>query len=141
MAIHSGTVFGSPRTTTTVPSRERPSAARPSAARPQTDQIPARTRLRLTRRGRLVFGTLGVLIALAFALLLPLAAAPAVAGDEAAEPLQVITVEQGQSLWAIAEQIAPHADPREVITDILRLNGLDSAELVPGQQLALPADR
>ncbi len=124
-----GTVFGSPRTT----------AGQATDASAGGDRV--RTRLRLTRRGRLVFGTLGVLVLLAFALLLPLAASPVVAGDEAAEPLEVITVEHGQSLWSIAESIAPQADPREVIADILSLNGLTSAELVPGQQLALPAGR
>ena len=52
-----------------------------------------------------------------------------------------MTVEPGQSLWQLAETIAPTADPRDVIADIVNLNQLQSESLQPGQRLALPVER
>jgi len=43
-------------------------------------------------------------------------------------------------LWQLAEHIAPSADPREVIADIVNLNQLPSESVQPGQRLALPAE-
>jgi LysM repeat protein len=94
----------------------------------------APTRLRLTRRGRIVFTTLGAVPLVAWALITVLGSGGA-AADAGAE---YVTVHQGDSLWAIAESIAPHGDPREVIDEIIRLNGLDDAMVEPGQRLALP---
>ena len=48
-------------------------------------------------------------------------------------------VRSGDSLWSIARAAAPSADPRLVIDQIERTNGLASASLVPGQRLAVPA--
>jgi hypothetical protein len=44
----------------------------------------------------------------------------------------------GDTLWGIAESVAPSEDPREVILEIMRLNGMSDAVVQPGQQLALP---
>ena len=52
---------------------------------------------------------------------------------------QYVTVETGQALWEVAETIAPNADPRDVIADIMRSTSLESADVSPGQQLAIPA--
>jgi hypothetical protein len=101
----------------------------------------APTRLRLTRRGRIVFTTLGAVPLVAWALITVLGSggAAADAGAElSARTFEYVTVHQGDSLWAIAESIAPHDDPREVIDEIIRLNGLDDAMVEPGQRLALP---
>jgi LysM repeat protein len=51
---------------------------------------------------------------------------------------QYVTVETGQSLWGVAESIAPNADPRDVIAAIMQLNHLESADVLAGQQLAVP---
>jgi LysM repeat protein len=51
---------------------------------------------------------------------------------------EVVTVGHGDTLWELAETIAPGEDPREVIADIVKLNGLDDAVVQPGQQLSLP---
>jgi hypothetical protein len=48
-----------------------------------------------------------------------------------------VTISQGQSLWDIAKTIAPQADPRDVIAQIVTLNGLEG-ELQPGQKIAIP---
>jgi len=45
----------------------------------------------------------------------------------------------GDTLWSIAEGIAPQADPREVIGEITRLNALEGGALQIGEQLAIPA--
>ena len=55
--------------------------------------------------------------------------------------LSFLTVADGESLWSIAESVSPQGDPREVIAEIMRLNGLDDSTVQPGQRLALPANR
>jgi LysM repeat protein len=98
-------------------------------------------RLRLTRRGRAVLTTLAGIPIVAGSLFLSLTGVPAVASSEVSRvPLQSVTVESGQSLWAIAQAVAPTADPREVIDSIMRLNQLSSYDVVPGQELAIPRD-
>ena len=44
----------------------------------------------------------------------------------------------GQSLWQIAEAVAPEADPRDVVAEIELLNGIAGA-IQPGERLAIPA--
>ena len=100
--------------------------------------------LRLTRRGRFVF--IGVPLILLAALLLSFSGflnAPAKAAESAAglslTPAVTVTVQPGESLWAIAEAVAPERDPRDVVTDIIQLNNLEAARVVPGQALFLPS--
>ncbi len=63
----------------------------------------------------------------------------AVASSSAATArFEHITVLPGQSLWQIAEVVAPEADPRDVIAEIELLNGIAGA-IQPGEQLAIPA--
>jgi nucleoid-associated protein YgaU len=99
--------------------------------------------VRLTRRGRLL--RTAVLVALSLALLLVgvarLTSAPARAGSEAGGPVAVaeVTVEQGDSLWVIAERVAPGRDPRDVIHELREINGLSSNLLQPGQVLLVPS--
>jgi hypothetical protein len=104
-------------------------------------EAPRRTRLRLTRRGRAVLTTLAALPVAIVASVSVLGAGVAAAdgGGAPVAPLEVVTVGHGDTLWELAESIAPEDDPREVIADIVRLNGLDGAVVQPGQQLALPA--
>ncbi|WP_085370388.1 LysM peptidoglycan-binding domain-containing protein [Leifsonia sp. NCR5] len=100
----------------------------------------ARTRLRLTRRGRAVLTTLASVPLIVGALVFALNGGGALAsGDQAHVRFQYVTVESGQSLWSIAEKVAPSADPRDVIASIVSLNQLDTAVVSPGQQLAIPS--
>lgn len=110
------------------------------AARGQTVPAP-RTRLRLTRRGRAVFTALAAVPIAIVASVSVLGAGVAAAdgGQSPVAPLEVVTVGHGDTLWELAESIAPDEDPREVIADIVRLNGLDGAVVQPGQKIALPA--
>ncbi len=101
--------------------------------------VPA-PRLRLTARGRAVFTTLAAAPLVAIALFLGLSGGDAVASHDApAAGLEYVSIASGQSLWQLAEQVAPQADPREVVADIVSLNQLASADVQPGQQLAIPA--
>lgn len=103
----------------------------------QTATALPQPRLRLTRRGRVVFTTRAatplVIVALAFALNGGMATATVDAGST-----EYVTVLSGQSLWQLAEEVAPGEDTREVVAQLLRANSLDSGEVFPGQQLAVP---
>jgi hypothetical protein len=99
--------------------------------------------LRLTRRGRVVL--IGIPLVLLAAILLSLAGfltAPAKAADSAdglsVTPTITVTVQPGQSLWAIAGAAAPRRDARDVIADIVQLNNLTGGGVLPGQQLFVP---
>lgn len=99
--------------------------------------------LRLTRRGRVVL--IGIPLVLLAAILLSLVGfltSPAKAADSAAglsvTPTITVTVQPGQSLWAIAGTVAPQRDARDVIADIVQLNNLTGGGVVPGQQLFVP---
>ena len=113
---------------------------RTAAASPSRKQPP----LRLTRRGRFVF--FGVPLILLAALILSFSGflnAPAKAADSADQlsltPTVSVTVQPGESLWAIAGSVAPERDPRDVVADIVQLNNLDAARVMPGQQLFVPS--
>lgn len=102
---------------------------------------PPRSRLRLTRRGRAVLTTLAALPIVVGATVSTLGAGIAAAdgGGQAAASFEVVTIGHGDTLWELAEAIAPAEDPREVIADIVQLNGLDDAVVQVGQKVALPA--
>ena len=96
-------------------------------------------RLRLTRRGRRLITTLvavPLVVGALFTILNGGSATATASGSTA--PLEYVSVEYGQSLWQLAESIAPEADPRDVVSDILTFNQLESSVLTPGQQLAVP---
>lgn len=96
--------------------------------------------LRLTTRGRIVFTALAAVPIVAGVGMLALNGGGAVASSTASGAhFQQVTVHAGQSLWGIATQVAPAADPRDVVDEIVALNQLPSVLVTPGQQLAIPA--
>ena len=105
--------------------------------------VQQRAHLRLTKRGRAVFTTLAAIPVVIAAFLFAINGGAASASlDSSVQPgveYTYVTIAAGESLWAIAEDVAPTADPRDVVNDILEFNGMSSAELMPGQRLALPA--
>ena len=67
----------------------------------------------------------------------------ALASRDASAPsgsFTTLTVTAGESLWSIAEQVAPGADPRDVVDAIVRLNALEGVTVSAGQRLSIPAE-
>ncbi len=123
-----------------------PGVSRSSAARHlETGARPVRTRVRLTRRGRIVVAgliTASVVLVAALAWLAGTAKADAagsgVPSSAVYHSLRSVVVMPGQSLWSIATQYEPTADPRSVIQEIIDLNALSGTSVQPGEQLWLP---
>lgn len=113
----------------------RPTQVRPVAL--DTAARSAKPKLRLTSRGRLVLTTLVGIPIVAAVMFASLNGGGATASLESGE-LTYVTVDSGESLWALAESIAPGSDPRDVIADIVSLNRLSSADIYAGQQIAIP---
>lgn len=120
-------------------------AARP--ARRQARQQPTAhstsgTGLRLTRRGRIV-----LMFASSMFLLIAVIASGRFSADagtslaDQGRATGVVVVQPGESLWQIAEAIAPGVDPRETISLIRNLNGLGDTTVVAGQSIVVPAFR
>ncbi len=105
-------------------------AATSTAALPQP-----RTRLRLTRRGRVVFTALAALPLLVGVVL---AALNGGAASADAAPT-VVTVPAGGSLWSLAGEIAPEHDPRDVVAGLVAVNELETFSVRAGEQLVVPA--
>lgn len=110
------------------------------------DAAPGRVHapLRLTRRGWIVLVVLPLMLLTAFLMSLSgFLTSPAKAADSVSELSLTrtvsVTVQQGQSLWAIAGTVAPDRDPRDVVADIVQLNNLDGGAVSPGQQLFIPS--
>lgn len=99
--------------------------------------VRVRSTVRLTRRGRLVvfltslFLVLGVAIALAGG-----AVGTGSAGQQI--PTETLTVAPGDTLWAIASDIAVDGDVRSAMDQIERLNALETTSLSAGQKLRVP---
>ena len=146
---------GAARPSTPGPSAARAGTARPGAAGPRSLRpgLPTAVRpgsapptgLRLTRRGRLVVSVfaLALILGLITILWATLAGgAQASSGRTHAgsvyQGMRRVTVLPGQTLWAIAQQAEPSADPRTVIPEIMQINAISSTNLQPGQQLWVP---
>lgn len=98
-----------------------------------------RVRLRITRRGRRVLGAVVALVVAAVVGAILLAGPGAVASNSSSTTtFEYVTVDGGDTLWQVASEIAPTKDPRDVISDIVRLNNLSSTEVAAGQSLAVP---
>lgn len=107
---------------------------------------PARTRVCLTRRGRvvvMVLVTAGLLMLAAFAWIAGADRADAARSGAPSSAvyrhLASVVVLPGQSLWGIALQADPSADPRSVIQQIVDLNALGGTSIQPGQRLWVPS--
>jgi LysM repeat protein len=92
----------------------------------------------MTKRGRGVLLTVLATPLVIAALVFGLNAGGATA-TSSSTPLAKVTVVSGETLWGVAHQIAPNADPRDVVADIMSVNRLSSADIQPGEQLAIPA--
>jgi hypothetical protein len=134
-------VIESRQTVSQIPApRGVPDSQETSAAR--AFSRPAAPGLRLTLRGRVV---LAALVALLVTAIPAIAAAAAQATSHAPPPrvaernLAQVTVRPGQSLWSVAEDADPNADPRVITQEIIQLNALTGTVIYPGEQLWVPA--
>jgi LysM repeat protein len=75
-----------------------------------------------------------VVLSAVASLLLPRLAAVA---SSTAEP-RAHVIERGETLWGVAQDAAPDQDPRDYVGRLLRVNGLSSPQVHPGQTLILP---
>ena len=102
-------------------------------------QKPVKQPIRLTRRGRRVVAILALIpIAITF-LLIGMRGAQA-SDASAAAMTSTIVVKPGQSLWDVAAAINPAKDPRETIWIIQQLNGMNTSEVLAGQELLVPSN-
>ena len=108
-----------------------------STARTSSSTSP---QVHLTRRGRtLLLMVLVAVLFAAFSLGRANTQAAPTATNAPVAAVEQITVQAGESLWAVARRVAPENDPREVMAQIRRLNDLEGSALQVGQQLLLPA--
>jgi len=123
----------------------RPAPARPAAARPAplgpAPLGPAP--LRLTRRGRIVVGFVAVVLATVALTIVSMSLSSAQAADHGRagagyQGMRQVVVQPGQTLWSIASQAEPSADPRQVIAEIMSANSLTSSNVQAGELLWVP---
>ncbi len=95
--------------------------------------------VRLTRRGRLVVFVLALVTVLAIGI--ALASGSVATGERGTpEPTRVVMVGSGDTLWAIAADIAEDGDIRGMIDRIEKLNALESGMVTAGQKLLVPTE-
>jgi len=120
-----------PRTPSRQPAARR---IRVAAAKPRRTVPRA---VRLTRRGRtvLVLAFLG----LALALMIPFGGwATASLTGGSPEPVRVVEVQPGDTLYGIAADLAQPGQIRAMVHRIQELNSLPGGQIVEGQKLAVP---
>lgn len=93
-------------------------------------------RVRVTRRGRVLFVVLVVALLLGAFSIGRVSTRAAAPGAPAATTS--VVVGSDDTLWSLAVRSRPHADPRDTVRLIERLNGLSSASVRPGQRLTVP---
>jgi LysM domain len=118
---------------------------RHSAGAPDARLAPRPNTVRLTRRGRIVVAVMLTALSLSLVVLAWLAIAARTAqaangGQPGAvyQNLTSVVVHPGQTLWSIAAQAEPSADPRVVMQQIIELNALRGTSVEPGQRLWVP---
>jgi LysM repeat protein len=97
--------------------------------------------LRLTNRGRVVLRALVIVLMLLVMATSGLALARGARAADGAAPAVVVhthVVLPGETLWGIAQRVAPHDDPRDTVARIAEFNSLTTTAVRAGQRLALP---
>jgi hypothetical protein len=100
--------------------------------------VPATPRaVRLTRRGRVVIVL--AFLAVALAVMIPLSGwATATLTGGSPEPVRIVEVHPGDTLYGIASDLAKPGHIREMVLRIQRLNSLPGGQITEGQKLAVP---
>lgn len=115
--------------------------ARVSAPQRCVTQAQQPAKLRLTRRGRVLFASVIVVlgILLVAAALRPVGAVAEVPAS--AVETTTVTVMPGDTLWDLAGGLGIDGDVRDVVEQIRSLNNLQGTSLQAGQPLVVPAAR
>jgi hypothetical protein len=120
---------------------EMPGLQSPASRRPGPETLMP-GHLRLTRRGRLA-----LICVAALCMLFGFSIGNVVSFGSSAPSYPTtprvgaptVFVQPGQTLWGIATQVAPHADPRATVQRIIDLNHLSGTNLQVGESLTLPS--
>jgi hypothetical protein len=116
------------------PAAARPKAPRTTAGRTTTRRTPA---VRLTRRGRVVF--LLAFLTIAAALMVAFGGlATATRDGGTPEPVRIVEVGPGDTLYGIAGGLAEPGQVRQMVHHLEQLNSLTGPQLTVGQRLAVP---
>lgn len=91
--------------------------------------------VRLTRRGVVVLGVAVAVLASAMIGVAWLSAPGSASGSVSAPATATVTVRSGDSLWSIAQRIAPAVDPRAEVATLQQVNHIGGSALLPGQVL------
>jgi hypothetical protein len=115
--------------------------AQPRAARrvrlAEVKPRPAPSAVRLTRRGRTVLVL--TFLAIALALMIPMGGwATATLTGGTPEPVRIVEVQPGDTLYGIAGDLAEPGQVREMVLRIQQLNSLPGGQIAEGQKLAVP---
>ena len=101
--------------------------------------VTRRPAVRLTQRGRVVFVL--TFLAAAFAVMVAFGGwATATRDVGTPEPVRVVEVQEGDTLYGIAGRVAEPGKVREMVHHIQQLNSLSGGGLQVGQKLAIPAE-
>jgi mRNA-degrading endonuclease toxin of MazEF toxin-antitoxin module len=112
-------------------------AIRPDRAGGSNDLVVVGVAPADARRRRLVVAAVTLAIAVMFALFAGLGGAVA---DGEVEVAQVTTLQAGETLWQLADEITPPGqDVRPTLRAIMTLNGFESASLPAGTPVKLPS--
>ena len=127
----------------TDPSQSDPAPAvheprpQPQAKRIRVRATPPPAEVRLTRRGRLVLVL--AFLGLAVALMIPMSGwATASLTGGTPEPVRVVEVAPGDTLYGIAAELAEPGEIRAMVHRIQELNSLPGGQIEEGQKLAVP---
>lgn len=58
--------------------------------------------------------------------------------QSASSDFEYVTVSAGQTLWGLAESLAPNTNPQDWMQEVVNLNNLSTTDLIPGQRIAVP---
>lgn len=107
----------------------------------QTQRVnPQSSRLKITARGQAVLvGLVTIVIAIIVGMFTFGVTGANASTTSGANDFTYVSIQSGQSLWQLAEQLDPQADPRDLIAEIVQLNALPSSSVEVGQRIALPA--
>lgn len=130
--------------------------AAPAAAEPWRSLSPGRDRVELSRSSMLRLlpvpprrpvsrpvrpAHLVVAAALTLAVVAGLGWLGQGGGERVPADTAIVRVGAGETIWDVAQRVAPESDPRAVVARIRQLNRIEGSALQPGQQLLVPDGR